>query len=971
MNVIRLINKTKGFITVEFNDTNIVSATNLKEVVVAFDGTVDAATAENKENYSTTAGAVKSADLSADGKTVVLTLDAGVVMTNQKAYKVSVSKVKAGDKVVSATDFSFTPLDNTLPEVAQVVTLGNKAVKVIMTEPVKNVKPGNFQLDGKSFYGSVSVGGSERELILKPYDASSLTTGEHKLTVSLVEDYYNLKSLSKEFTFNVVEDKEGPTVTEAKATLETATLTFNEDLDADTVKAGDVYWLSGTTKKYATGLTKLAGNKYAFEFGVNDRLPAYETTLYIDSVSDYSGNVNATKDVKITAVVDQARPEVTDVKTNSDKKSVTVKFSKPVTVTASNFVITDNTGKNIAIKTASIDSTGKVATVELYNVIAENNAHTIKVFGVQDTTTLKNTMLDYTTTFNLDDKTGPTLAQTGVSANSAERTVILTFNEKMDLASISNPASYLINFKGSLRSLPADTEIRPVQDGKGVLFIFPEKIGTDAVTFKTAAGAAGTLTALQVNGVKDVAGNILQGYSFSADLVLAVADATVAAYSTSVAKPAVFTDGKTLKVRFNQPIGTAAASDFVLTGGTIESVSTDGTNLVTIKLASDVGTKAAALSLKVATGNTIKTVTGNGVTSTAPGQFVGIEDQVNPKVQLATNVNTLASSVNGGGDVVIELPMSETLDATNETSFGVDLIVTKLSANGTTGVLRAGTDYTTAVKANTGSGASLVVNDHIIEVTIKNAVAGGNDTAYSVQVKNARYIEDTNANTADDSSVYTTGATTDLRKPVATVTSTTVKAGTNVNVTSDEAGVAYLVLDSANITTVAGADGEVLAGRATKVAVNANTSTALSTTALADGTYKVITVDAAGNVSAESTGVVTIDSTAPTATVTSGNATGLVLTFNEALYVGGTAVASGDVKSLFTAANLSVGGSTAIEITSATYNAATNAVTFVISGAEATDTITVSPTVTDAAGNAVDLSKDVATLGAGPGWTLN
>ncbi|MBZ4666404.1 hypothetical protein [Mahella sp.] len=113
-----------------------------------------------------------------------------------------------------------------------------------------------------------------------------------------------------------------------------------------------------------------------------------------------------------------------------------------------------------------------------------------------------------------------------------------------------------------------------------------------------------------------------------------------------------------------------------------------------------------------------------------------------------------------------------------------------------------------------------------------------------------------------------------------------------------------------------------------------------------------------------------IEKVSPTATVTSGSATGLVLTFSEALYNGTTPIADGaDVASLFTATD-AVATNGTLTIVSATYNATNKTVTFVISGADATDTITVAGTVKDAAGNVVSTSTDVATFG-GTTWTLN
>lgn len=112
----------------------------------------------------------------------------------------------------------FSPVDNTLPAVTEVKSLGNKAIKVTFNKPVKTVSSSNFQLDGTPYYGSVVKGANEREVVLKSY-SGTLSIGAHKLTVGLVEDYVPLKSLSETYDFNVVEDKEGPAITEITSTL--------------------------------------------------------------------------------------------------------------------------------------------------------------------------------------------------------------------------------------------------------------------------------------------------------------------------------------------------------------------------------------------------------------------------------------------------------------------------------------------------------------------------------------------------------------------------------------------------------------------------------------------------------------------------------------------------------------------------------------------------------------------------------
>lgn len=831
-----------------------VSASNLKQIVVEFDGEVDKASAEDVSNYTTTVGALKSAELSADSKSVVLTLGqksdlSEISMTNQKNYKLSVTNVKAGSKVISVTDFAFTPLDNTLPTVTAVKSLGNKAVKVEFSEPVKTATAANFQIDGKVYYGAVTA--STNEVVLQPYDSSVLSIGDHKLTISLVEDYAGLKSLSSTSDFTVVEDKEAPTATEITATLEAATVTFSEDIDPSTVAKTDAYWLSGTTKKYAGDVTKLAGNKYVFDFS-NNPLPAYETTLYIDSVSDYSGNANTVKEYKIHANVDQVRPEVSIVSFDAavSASQINVKFSKPVDAADKKFfTLTDKDGKVVAIKSVTAaDSTKKVFTINLYSSLP-TGANTLKIAGIRDITTLQNTMLDYSTTVSAGDTTRPVAADISLSASSANKTILVTYPEVMDAASISNPANYLIRFNGALRQLPSDATITVVQGGKGVLIQFPDEIGTVPVVIASPTVSSATLTKLQIVGVKDAAGNLLDTYS-TGELAVAEANAKATAYDSSKygTDQAVFVDNKTIKVKFDQVIGTVKPGDFVLTKNgnavTIASATANASNVVTLTTTDSIGTDAGALALSFNAAQTIKTSTGNGVTPSA----LVIADVVAPVIELAANTTYLSFN---GRDIVV--PFSETLDADTAGHYASDLVVTDLSNPSkslTPGTTAAPKDYVTSVVSVNGG------SNNAIKITLSAGVNAASN--FSVKTIAApRYIQDTDRNVVSESSVFETGNNAQAVPGAPTITSGETSNNTSYNVT----GVA-----------AKGSEVSITVNGGTAVTTTANASTGAYTQAVTlvagqENTIKVTATNSTGT-SAATTKVVSVDNVAPTFTAT-------------------------------------------------------------------------------------------------------
>jgi hypothetical protein len=121
----------------------------------------------------------------------------------------------------------------------------------------------------------------------------------------------------------------------------------------------------------------------------------------------------------------------------------------------------------------------------------------------------------------------------------------------------------------------------------------------------------------------------------------------------------------------------------------------------------------------------------------------------------------------------------------------------------------------------------------------------------------------------------------DTAAPTASVTTASImNTATVTTAQSTETGTVYLVLDSANITSVVNAELEVTNSTGKKATVaTANTNTTIVTADLADGTYKVIAVDAAGNVSGESTGTIANNTSGTYNTSATYNATAHTVTF--------------------------------------------------------------------------------------------
>ena len=114
----------------------------------------------------------------------------------------------------------------------------------------------------------------------------------------------------------------------------------------------------------------------------------------------------------------------------------------------------------------------------------------------------------------------------------------------------------------------------------------------------------------------------------------------------------------------------------------------------------------------------------------------------------------------------------------------------------------------------------------------------------------------------DSPNTGSTAYTLDTAAPTATTSSTSISTNANANavVQSTEAGTAYLVSDSITVTSLADITGAVGTAWNSVAVSTANVDTNLAATGLAAGGYHVYTVDAAGNLSAQSGSGITVAS---------------------------------------------------------------------------------------------------------------
>lgn len=467
------------WVVTEASKVESVTASNLKQVVVTFDGEVDKATAEDASNYTLSNNlTAESAALSADGKTVTLTLKGekpSDVMTNQKEYKLSFNNVKAGSKVLNVKDFKFTPLDNAVPTATAVQALGNKTVKLTFSEPIYRANASSITIDGKAAVGYAEVAGNV--VILKLY--STLENAEHTISIANVEDFVPFKSAPQELKFTVVEDKEAPTVAAVeKASFETVRIKFSEPVDKATVLGSNVYWLQGSTKKYAgTNVTQISDDTYEFDFSAN-RIQ-YATALYLSGIKDYSGNtIAADTKVEVNPVVDQTRPEVVNAELKDDNKTFVIKFSKSLLNTSANdeahYIVRDADGNEVRkSKEATLQSDGKTVNVVLVQALDLGKSYTLEVAGVQDTTILGNSSLPFSKKFDVANTSKATVT---IDKLSNDNKIVVNFSKAVALsgdgAATSLDKYYYSKDGTTWNKVPDSTDLRVSPDSKSVILTF-------------------------------------------------------------------------------------------------------------------------------------------------------------------------------------------------------------------------------------------------------------------------------------------------------------------------------------------------------------------------------------------------------------------------------------------------------------------------------------------------------------------
>lgn len=800
---------------------------------------------------------------------------------------------------------------------------------------------------------------ADGKTVLIPITGGTLAAGgSYKVSVTGVLDTNYNKIAEYTDTLKLFSDTTAPAVVKAELNASKVRVYFNEPVLAtglsvkvDGVAVAGPYTASTTAGVYYVE-TPVITNASLLSVGTHN-VTVYDAT---DVVSG-GGNKVSIATTAYTVTADTVAPSVVSISAK-DAYTFKVKFSEPLaaepgTVTVKKGAVVlplDNTldGAGNGILLDGSDTSNTTYLVKVKDVDANNKVYatgetsvnlSVAVSNYKDAANLIGSEFSGTVTLSIDT-TAPAVVSTALnSVNAGTKTINVKFNEDLDAA--VNAASITVKKDGII--IPVASAARNA-DLKSVDIVLTPAVTVGTYTVEFAAGA-----------VKDAALN--------ANAALT----TTATYETA-ATPLVLsadTDGTVDDVG---GVGIETADKNVITINFAEEMLDSAVNLANYKLdgaAFPAGTTIAFIGDKTK------------VKITLPAEYFTINTTA--RVTFSTDIKSkagkvLAASLNPLTANEININFT---DNKKPSLTGAKFYVASNTDTESSKIKLIFSENLAAVADNAATIADFNVTVNGVKATISNVTdrtAGDN----TVVLQTAAPINLSQPVVVSVAGVDATNTTVD----VTDVASNKLTTGTTLNVTEKEIDTDAIAADATAVAndkaalTVAydgvagtialpttGASGTTITWAEKTDASNVAAYTAPNvaiTRSAADNTDETVVYTATiTKGAATDTKDITFtvkENKAPTATLpgatnaTTNDADSLVATFDEALYINGTAVANGaDVKASFTPA----GGT--LSITSAIYDATAKTVTFTLATAADTNTITHNADatkLTDAAGNA-------------------
>jgi putative cell wall-binding protein/methionine-rich copper-binding protein CopC len=442
-----------------------VTALNLKQIQVKFNGNVDSDEGTKVDNYTLEnedEDEVKISDAEVKGNTVVLTI-ADEFDSDNKIKEFSVEnqnkfKLTVNNKVAEKeTEKEVKMVDTVIPEVKDVKVIGKDTVKVTFSEPVKPERREGVDGDSykyladddavevknekgeKIYVNEVQLVNNNTEANIKLY---SDIDDQKEISVKLkgdIKDYADLGVFSDEIKAKVVKDEEKPHVVGVKdVTSRKVTLVFNEDIEKNgTLQTDGDYFKDfyHTNSKNLAKKVTLDGNKVTLEFDEDSELPDGTAYIIINGgvLQDLWDNENDTIRYEIKNEKDTVKPAIKEIEQGDDEKTVKLTFTEDLDKDSAqdedNYKIIDEDGEDVDTDfTAKLDGDKVTLT---FDDDLDAGKYKVEVKGIEDKAS--NKIEKVSKSFEITDKTNPKFEdfKLALYGEKHDQRIVVNFGEKM------------------------------------------------------------------------------------------------------------------------------------------------------------------------------------------------------------------------------------------------------------------------------------------------------------------------------------------------------------------------------------------------------------------------------------------------------------------------------------------------------------------------------------------------------------
>jgi trimeric autotransporter adhesin len=606
-----------------------VSAINAKQIEIKFNkavdkstvfsnvttGTLNAGVVTVKRTVNDTTDANKNVDsasdtitgsLSADGKTLTLTVDAASAKYFDGTYAVTVSDaVKATDgKALTAYAGTFTTKDQTSPTVSNVSynTITNK-IEVTFSEPITAV-PDVVRLNGEPVTSvgfvsgtnqtkiefakpsSVAAGSTATLYVAGAKDAANNTVTPYTGNVTITNDASALQVTSvTQISSNKVKVVFNKSLASDNTTIDGA---LSVIIDGTLVNTGDVTAALDTTDTSNKTVIVTFGGSYTtpnYFYGSSATSKAVTLVFADNVITDVFGKKLAATTQSITMTKDAAGPQLVSAKVASNGTDIEVTFDEEIAATGDTAKIvlrkdgvalntvasatrkgaTGDDAKVLVITPATADLVSGKLPAGTYTVRLEAGA--IKDAHTNDNAVATATVSKAATTTDLT----ATIANQTVSGSAVPNVFEVTFSEDVTAASALNLANYTLD--GA--ALPSGTDIyfKNGAANRTVVIVLPN----NSINIGSTTTPASAI--LDVKNVQTSTGKTVVAKSGT----VKVKDNTAATLQS-----ATLVGNNILKLTFNENISASFANvadildDIQISNGTTTFAAGDATHTVSV-----------------------------------------------------------------------------------------------------------------------------------------------------------------------------------------------------------------------------------------------------------------------------------------------------------------------------------------------------------------------------------------------------